>query len=255
MDLVCLNRTFIDFQLCRIQYVCEGNVISSWIWNFVCSKSRYGGRNLTKKSAKMGWKWHVWETEIRSTIGLIFSDVTGCTQRARGRVYCIVVYCFPIQLIALKILISRKMEENTLELSFEVDVSEGDEEKDRNYSLDSDNDDGDLGDFDPEAGDQDAAVGGVPVQPAAYLHEPAGSARDCWMMIKVYNQEEITFPSQTYRIRHNWKSMSVRFKKEAYSVNKWVLARRFCGRTFCWFQLYIVVKSLKLQPPAASPTA
>ena len=30
-------------------------------------------------------------------------------------------------------LISRKMEENTLELSFEVDVSEGDEEKDRNY--------------------------------------------------------------------------------------------------------------------------
>ena len=75
----------------------------------------------------------VWETEIRSTISLIFSDVTGCTQLARGRVYCIVVYCFPIQLIALKILISRKMEENTLELSFEVDVSEGDEEKDRNY--------------------------------------------------------------------------------------------------------------------------
>ena len=35
------------------------------------------------------------------------------------------------------------MEENTLELSFEVDVSEGDEEKDRNYSL-GDNDDGDL---------------------------------------------------------------------------------------------------------------
>ena len=32
----------------------------------------------------------VWETEIRSTIGLIFSDVTGCTQRARGRVCCIV---------------------------------------------------------------------------------------------------------------------------------------------------------------------
>ena len=95
----------------------------------------------------------VWETEIRSTIGLIFSDVTGCTQRAQGRVYCIVVYCFPIQLIALKIFISRKMEENTLELSFEVDVSEGDEEKDRNYSLDSDNDDGDLGDFDPEAGE------------------------------------------------------------------------------------------------------
>ena len=28
---------------------------------------------------------------------------------------------------------------------------------------------------------------------------------------KVYIQEEITFPSQTYRIRHNWKSMSVRF--------------------------------------------
>ena len=45
------------------------------------------------------------------------------------------------------------MEENTLELSFEVDVSEGDEEEDRNYSLDSDNDDGDLGDFDPEAGE------------------------------------------------------------------------------------------------------
>ena len=67
--------------------------------------------------------------------------------------YCIVVYCFPIQLIALKIFISRKMEENTLELSFEVDVSEGDEEKDRNYSLDSDNDDGDLGEFDPEAGE------------------------------------------------------------------------------------------------------
>ena len=122
-----------------------------------------------KKSAQMGWKWHVWETEIRSTIGLIFSDVTGCTQRARGRVYCIVVYCFPIQLIEMKIFISRKMEENTLELSFEVDVSEGNEEKDRNYSLDSDNDDGDLGDFDPEAGEnQDAAVGGVPVQPAAY---------------------------------------------------------------------------------------
>ena len=97
------------------------------------------------------------------------------------------------------------MEENTLELSFEVDVSEGDEEKDRNYSLDSDNDDGDLGDFDPEAGEnQDAAVGGaLPVQPAAYLHEPAGPARDCWMMIKVYIQEEITFPSQTYQIRHN----------------------------------------------------
>ena len=96
------------------------------------------------------------------------------------------------------------MEENTLELSFEVDVSKGDEEKDKNYSLDSDNDDGDLGDFDPEAGEnQDAAVGGVPVQPAAYLHEPAGPARDCWMMIKVYIQEEITFPSQTYRIRHN----------------------------------------------------
>ena len=76
-------------------------------------------------------------------------------------------------MIALKIFISRKMEENTLELSFEVDVSEGDEEEDRNYSLDSDNDDGDLGDFDPEAGEnQDAAVGGVPVQPAAYLHEP-----------------------------------------------------------------------------------
>ena len=65
------------------------------------------------------------------------------------------------------------MEENTLELSFEVDVSEGDEEEDRNYSLDSDNDDGDLADFDHEAGEnQDAAVGGVPVQPAAYLHEP-----------------------------------------------------------------------------------
>ena len=99
------------------------------------------------------------------------------------------------------------MEENTLELSFEVDVSEGHEERiDRNYSLDSDNDDrhGDLGDFDPEAGEnQDAAVGGVPVQPAAYIHEPAGPARDCWMMIKVYIQEEITFPSQTYRIRHN----------------------------------------------------
>ena len=95
----------------------------------------------------------VWETEIRSTIGLIFSDVTGCTERAWGRVYCIVVYCFPIQLIALKIFISRKMEENTLELSFEVDVSEGDEEKDRNYSLDSDNDDRDFGDFDPEAGE------------------------------------------------------------------------------------------------------
>ena len=62
------------------------------------------------------------------------------------------------------------MEENTLELSFEVDVSEGDEEEDRNYSLDSDNDDGDLGDFDPEAGEnQDATVGGVAVQPAAYL--------------------------------------------------------------------------------------
>ena len=45
------------------------------------------------------------------------------------------------------------MVENTLELSFEVDVSEGDEEEDRNYSLDSDNDDGDLGDFDPEAGE------------------------------------------------------------------------------------------------------
>ena len=58
--------------------------------NFVCSKSRYGGRNLTKKSAKMGWKWHVWETEIRSTIGLILSDVTGCTQR---RVVLIVLYC------------------------------------------------------------------------------------------------------------------------------------------------------------------
>ena len=52
--LAYLNRTFIDFQLCRIRYVCEGNVISSSIWNFVCSKSRYGGRNLTKKSAKMG---------------------------------------------------------------------------------------------------------------------------------------------------------------------------------------------------------
>ena len=124
------------------------------------------------------------------------------TARPGPRVYCIVVYCFPIQLIALKIFISRKMEENTLELSFEVDVSEGDEEKDRNYSLDSDNDDRDLGDFDPEAGEnQDAAVGGVPVQPAAYLHE--GPARDCWMMIKVYIQKEITFPSQTYRIRHN----------------------------------------------------
>ena len=73
-------------------------------------------------------------------------------------------------MIALKIFILRKMEENTLELSFEVDVSEGDEEEDRNYSLDSDNDDGDLGDFDPEAGEnQDAAVGGVAVQPAAYL--------------------------------------------------------------------------------------
>ena len=72
-------------------------------------------------------------------------------------------------MIELKIFISRKMEENTLELSFEVDVSpdvsEGDEEKDRNYSLDSDNYDRDLGDFDPEAGEnQDAAVGGVPVQ-------------------------------------------------------------------------------------------
>ena len=46
--------------------------------------------------------------------------------------------------------------------------------RDRNYSLDSDNDDGDLERFwTPEAGDQDAAVSGVPVQPAAYLHEPA----------------------------------------------------------------------------------
>ena len=90
---------------------------------------------MTKKVSENGGESGTSEKpKFARRSGLIFSDVTGCTQRARGRVYCIVVYCivvycFPIQLIVLKILISRKMEENTLELSFEVVVSEGDEEK------------------------------------------------------------------------------------------------------------------------------
>ena len=77
------------------------------------------------------------------------------------------------------------MEENTLELSFEVDVSEGDEEEDRNYSLDSDNDDpGDLGDFDPKLVKIKTQLS-VECQ-CSQLHISMNRARDCWMMIKVY---------------------------------------------------------------------
>ena len=112
----------------------------------------------------------VWETEIRSTIGLIFSDVTGCTQLARGRVYCIVVYCFPIQLIALKILISRKNGGKYSRTEFWSGCIRRRWRKGQELSLDSDNDDGDLGDFDPEAGENQ-----VPPMPMACLSVTAAS--------------------------------------------------------------------------------
>ena len=56
--------------------------------------------------------------------------------------YGVVYYFLIIRTIELDSFISRKMEENTLELSFAMDFSEEDEEEDRNDSSDSDNDDG-----------------------------------------------------------------------------------------------------------------
>ena len=73
-----LNRTLVDFQIGKIWYVCEGNVIFSKDINLIRDKNV---EIWLKKSSKMGQKWAVSETEIRSTIGL--KIVTSSVERAR----------------------------------------------------------------------------------------------------------------------------------------------------------------------------
>ena len=140
------NRTFIDFQLCRIRYVCEGNVISSSIWNFVCSKLRYGGRNLTKKSAKMGPSERP-KFARRSAWFLVTSPVVHCAPGAG----CAVLFSDTID--RAENFHFKKNGGKYTRTEFWSGCIRRRRRKGRNYSLDSDNDDGDLGDFDPEAGE------------------------------------------------------------------------------------------------------